>query len=172
MTSPNIRDFSVLVDTNVIIESHRTRSWEALTGALRIETVEDCVIETQTGFQMRREEETIDVGYLEASLFEIHQVSDEQRVELAIRTGGIALDRGEESLWSHALTYTDAWILCSPDKASLRCGVKLGLREKLVSLEGLLGSVGHHPKIALKRAYTKNWHDRETSKIVVEEYSY
>ena len=33
----------VLVDTNVILESHRVESWRALAGGYRLETVEDCV---------------------------------------------------------------------------------------------------------------------------------
>ena len=37
----------------------------------------------------------------------------------------------------------DAWILCGPDRASLRCGVRLGFRERLVSLERFLDDVGH-----------------------------
>lgn len=41
----------VLVDTNVILESYRVESWRALAGGYRVETVEECVMETQTGFQ-------------------------------------------------------------------------------------------------------------------------
>lgn len=99
----------VLVDTNVIIESHRTACWPALTGGLRIETVEDCVTETQTGFQSRRPERSISSIELLSSLFAAHRVSDQDRAELAIRTQGIALDRGEESLWAHALTRENGW---------------------------------------------------------------
>ena len=35
----------VLVDTNVIIEAHRTGAWRALAGGYVLETVEDCVTE-------------------------------------------------------------------------------------------------------------------------------
>ncbi len=45
------RGTPVLVDTNVIIESHRVGVWKALAGGYRVETVEDRVTETQTGFQ-------------------------------------------------------------------------------------------------------------------------
>ena len=51
------------------------------------------------------------------------------------------------------MTRTDAWVLCGPDKASLRCGVRLGYREQLVSLEGLLDDVGHRPGTALNKGY-------------------
>ena len=44
----------VPVDTNVILEAHRTGSWRALTGGYAVETVEDCVTETQKGFQRRQ----------------------------------------------------------------------------------------------------------------------
>jgi acetoin utilization deacetylase AcuC-like enzyme len=56
----------VLVDTNVILESHRIRAWASLAGGYRVETVEDCVTETQTGFQRRRPEQQIDAKALVA----------------------------------------------------------------------------------------------------------
>ena len=40
-------------------------------------------------------------------------------------------------------------ILCRPDRASFRCGVRLCFRERLVSLERLLDDVGHRPRIPL-----------------------
>ena len=44
------RGTPVLVDTMVIIESHRVGAWKALAGGYRVGTVEDCVTETQRGF--------------------------------------------------------------------------------------------------------------------------
>ena len=95
---------AVLVDTNTIIESHRTGAWQALSGGYRVETVEDCVTETQTGFQLRRPEQSIVASELRASLSAEHHVGDRERAELAVRIQGIALDGGEEALWAHALT--------------------------------------------------------------------
>lgn len=155
--SGKVTQKTVLVDTNVIIESDRTGTWYALAGGYQVETVEDCVTETQTGFQMRQPERSIDVNKLRASLACVHQVSDRQRDELKVRIQGIALDRGEESLWAHALVREDMWFLCGPDKASLRCGVRLGFRERIVSLEELLDDVGFRRKTALKRNYKKRW---------------
>lgn len=85
----------VLVDTNAIIESYRTDTWPALIGGYRMETVEDCVTETQTGFQLRRPEQSIAAKGLRESLAAEHHVSDGERAELAIRIQDIALDRGE-----------------------------------------------------------------------------
>ena len=156
----------VLVDTNVIIESHRVRAWKALTSGYRVETVEDCVTETQTGFQWRRREESIALGALREALGAEHAVSNRERAELAVRIAGLALDRGEESLWAHALGRDDAWCLCGPDRASLRCGLVLGLRDRIVSLEALLQGVGHRPKDALKAHYTRQWQEQALAELV------
>ena len=162
---------TVLVDTNAIIEAHRTGTWRALAGGYRVATVEDCVTETQTGFQLRKPEQSIAVSQLRASLATEHRVDDRQRAELAIRTQGIVLDRGEESLWAHALGREDGWLLCGPDRASLRCGVRLGFRDRIVSLEELLDDVGHRPRTALKRHYTKKWLEGVLVEILLAETS-
>ena len=162
---------SVFVDTNVILESHRVGSWRALTGGYRVETVEDCVTETQTGFQRRRPEQRINAGELRASLAAVHSVEDRERAELAIRAHDIILDRGEASLWAHALHRDEAWVLCGPDKASLRFGVRMGFRERLVSLERLLDDVGYRPRPSLRTAYTRGWLRRTLDELVVVERS-
>ena len=160
---------AVPVDTNVIIEAHRTRSWRALTGGCRVKTVEDCVAETQTGFQRRRRELQIDAGELRDTLKAVHSVGNRERAALAVRIPGIALDTGEASLWAHASGRDDAWVLCGPDRASLRCGVRLGYRDRLVSLEELLGDVGHRPRTALRTAYTMRWHERTLGELILME---
>ena len=159
----------VLVDTNVIIEAHRTNTWAALVGAYGVETVEDCVTETQTGYQRRTREQWIEVDGLRKALRAVHEVGDRERAELAVRIGGIALDRGEESLWAHALGRTEAWLLCGPDRASLRAGVRLEARDQLVSMEELLHKAGHRPQQALRLPYTRKWMDRVVSEMVVAE---
>ena len=126
--------------------------------------------ETQTGFQLRRNEETIDAAELQESLAAVHSVSVRERAELALRKRNIALDEGEEALWAHALGRSDLWLLCGPDRASLRCGVRLGHRERLASLEELLTYVGHRPPTGLRRPYTKKWHDRVVGQIYLEEW--
>ncbi len=160
---------TVLVDTNVILEAHRTGSWRALTGGYPVETVEDCVTETQTGFQRRRPERRIDQVALRERLAAVHAVSDLERAMLAITAGGIALDWGEASLWAHAHGRSDRWILCGPDKASLRCGVRLGRRDRLVSMEGLLDEIGHRPRTPLRPAYTQRWHQRAVGELMLAE---
>lgn len=161
----------VLVDTNAILESFRVGSWRALSGGYAVETVEDCIIETQTGFQRRSPEMQIDAAELRATLRAIHPVIDAQRAVVAVRAPDIALDVGERSLWAHALTRSDVWVLCGPDKASMRFGVRLGLKDRLIALETLLAGAGHRPKEALKPAYTAKWLDKLLGELFMSEGS-
>ena len=160
----------VLVGTNVIIEAHRTGAWAALVGTYGVETVEDCVIETQTGYHRRTLEHLIDARDLRASLTAVHDVTGSEHAELAVRISDIALDRCEESLWAHSLGRVGTWLLSGPDRANLRVAVRLGLRERLVSLEELLEKAGHSPKGRLRPAYTRKWMTRVVSLMVVAEF--
>ena len=157
----------VLVDTNVILECWRIGAWRALTGGYRVETVEDCVIETQTGFQRRRPEQQIDEAALRSSLAAVQKVGDAERAAAVVREPMFSfLDLGEQSLWAHALSRKDEWVLCGPDKASLRFGVRLGLRERLTALEALLRDAGHNAS-GLRPAYTSGWLARTLGEIVI-----
>lgn len=159
----------VLVDTNAILEGFRVGSWRALSGGYVVETVEDCLIETQTGYQRRSPELQIDEVELRATLKAIHPVIDAQRAVVALRAPDIALDVGERSLWAHALTRSDAWVLCGPDKASMRFGVRMGLKDRLIALERLLSDAGHHPKEALRPAYTAKWLEKLLGELFISE---
>lgn len=158
---------TLLVDTNVILECHRIGAWRALSRGYTVETVEDCVVETQTGFQRRKREEQIDNKELRASLAAVHDVADQARaVGLVSDPLFATLDLGEQSLWAHALGRKDVWMLCGPDKASMRFGIRCGFRDKLVALERLLKDAGYNPK-ALKTPYTTNWLDQALHQIVM-----
>lgn len=159
----------VLVDTNVILECWRVRGWRALARGYRVETVEDCVIETQTGFQRRRREQQIDAGLLQHSLAAVHRSETREFAALAVAAPDIVLDPGERALWAHAITRNDDWILCGPDKASLRFGIRLGFRERLVALGSLLDAVGYRPKEALRFNYTTAWLAQALNEIVLTE---
>lgn len=159
----------VLVDTNVILESYRIGAWRALSGGYPVETVEDCITETQTGFQRRRPEQMIDPAELRASMAAVHGVTDRELASVALKASDIALDTGERSLWAHALIRTDGWVLCGPDKASLRFGVRLGFRDRLFALEQLFDAAGYRPKQPLKTAYTSNWLATTLNELVISE---
>jgi hypothetical protein len=161
----------VLVDTNAILEGFRVGGWRALSGGYGVETVEECITETQTGYQRRNPAQQIDGAALRASLAAVHTVGDPELARVAVSATDIALDIGERSLWAHALTRSDAWVLCGPDKASLRFGVRLGFRERLVALEGLLEDVGFRPKIPLRLQYTRGWLDQALGELFMSERS-
>jgi hypothetical protein len=153
----------LLVDTNVILECWRVKAWRALAGGYgveTVETVEDCVIETQTGYQRRRAEQRIGLGALQTSLAAVHKVADAARAAAVLR----------DPLWAHALARADTWVLCGLDKASLRFGVRVGLRDRLVSLEDLLHDVGHRPG-TLRANYTSGWLLRTLAELVITEGS-
>ena len=79
------------------------------------------------------------------------------------------LDDGERALWAHAMSRQDAWVLCGPDKASLRIGIRLGLRDRLVSLERLLRDAGFQRTGDLKTAYTQKWQDQALAELAQRE---
>ena len=147
----------ILVDTNVILEAHRVHAWRALSRGYAVETVEECITETQTGFQNRALEQQIDPQQLRDDLSAVHSVGPQEFAALAPRTDDIRLDPGERELWAHTLGRKDNWMLCGPDKASLLCGIRLGCREWMVSLERLLEDAGHRLRRPLRDNYTKRW---------------
>jgi len=112
-------------------------------------------------------ESRIDEQELRRSFKAVHPVSDEQLAEVLLK-GGAALDAGERALWAHALSRTDeTWILCGPDRASMRFGYQAGMRARLVSLGGLFEEIGHRPKEALRAHFEKRWLEDVLSKLVL-----
>lgn len=166
------RPGSILIDTNAIIECWRVGAWRALAGGYAVETVEECVTETQTGYQRRRPEQQIPLVDLQASLSAIHNVSQAQMAAALLHDQELAtLDLGERTLWAHALARSDTWVLCGPDKASLRFGVRNGFRNRLAALEKLLDGVGFRPRIALKLQHTSKWTEATLGEFALAEAS-
>jgi hypothetical protein len=94
-------------------------------GGYGVETVEDRVIEARTGFARRRVEQQIDNAQLRASLAAVQQVGSKEHAAAAVRDPLFSsLDVGERSLWAHALTRSDAWVLRGPDNS---CILEIGL---------------------------------------------
>lgn len=156
---------AVLMDNNAISEACRVYGWNALVGRYRLETVEAIAVEAFTGYQHRP---TIDPREFKAQVA-VHNVPLGDQAAIALRATGIALDEGERDLWAHAVGRQDSWILCGPDRASIRFAVRLGLRDRLVSLEALFDQAGFRPRNPLKEAYTKKWLDTVAGQYVVEE---
>jgi len=62
------------MDTNVIIEAHRTRCWRAVVNAFNVETVEKCCEEAATGDKRRSGYVVVDVEAVKNSIL-IHPVT-------------------------------------------------------------------------------------------------
>lgn len=157
---------AVLVDTMVILEAHAKKCWAALAGGHKLETVEMCITETQTGNQQRDPEQNIDEKALRASLRSVHPVDHEALAEVLL-LGGASLHAGERHLWAHALTRNDAWVLCGPDIASLRFGYNAQMRNRIITLEELLADVGFRAQKALQSNYSKKFNDQLMSNFVL-----
>ncbi|MBA4165527.1 MAG: hypothetical protein C0510_13025 [Erythrobacter sp.] len=159
---------SVLLDNNAIGDAVDLRVWNGLLGAYdgQLETVAE--VEGEAGSYFRRKPNGTELMESIARLT-IHQVTPLERASLYTQLDGMALDAGEQDLWAHAHMRQDGWILCGPDKASLRAAVKLGLKDRLVSLEQLLKDAGLATK-GLREHQTKAWLDKTVGQIVVEEF--
>ncbi len=149
----------VLVDTNVIIEAHRTRCFTQLAQYFELHTVETVVVETQTGHQNRRPEETIDYALLRSQLRHVEDVTDLARIEFALAYPDAILDDGERDLLIYAgtLPAKDVWFLNSPDKAAIRFGHQRRWLDRFVSLEAMVNHLKLRPIDALKGNYTERW---------------
>ena len=68
------------------------------------------------------------------------------------------MDDGERDLFAHARARGDeAWLLCSPDKASVQAAVALGWGDRLRSLAALAARVGARPGTAFKSHFEEAW---------------
>lgn len=148
----------LLIDTNGIIEAVRTKCWNALTGQLQVETVEECRREARTG---NRNAENINVSEEDLDrLNEVHPVGRDDQAEFQLAyPDADGLDDGERDLLAHAygLPGGTVWRLCSPDKACIRAAVELEWTDRLCSLERLADEVGQRPDRPLRNHFSKRW---------------
>jgi len=144
----------VLLDNCAISACCEVGAWNALCGYFDLETVEQVASEAATGASHR---EIIDPTEFRSQVT-VHNVSRKARLEKQAEFAELAnLDDGERDLWVHALDRTGSWILCGPDTASIRFGVRAGHGDKLISLEELCRRMGYTPKKTLKSHQTSVW---------------
>ena len=117
----------VLMDTNVIIEAHRTKCWGAVVNAFKVETVEKCCEEAATGDKRRADYVVIDVEAMKKSAV-IHPVTLLELAELETRLAEPdRIDPGEKHLLAHALKKAAVWHVSASDRAAVNAGSELGL---------------------------------------------
>lgn len=162
----------ILVDTNVIIEAVRVGCWTAITGGLRIETVVACEEEAlATPRDAGSSYVPVESSDLER-LAAIHHVSDLERAGLRLAyPDAHGMDRGEHDLMAHLHGVDPRQrLLCSPDKASVRAAVRLGLGDQLCSLDELIGQVGARARTRLRRQFTRDWLRSFRTKVLLENH--
>ena len=153
----------ILMDTNAIIESHRTNCFRQAAGRYRLETCETCVAETQRGKDRK--------GYVPVSEDElrkqvaVHALTQTERVEVALQPGFMELDPGERELVALLVLRKEPWRICTPDKAAIRLLHACGHLDGLVSLEELAKRAGSHPNPKLKENYTQRWQSEWSTKL-------
>lgn len=155
----------VLIDTNVIFEAHRLNCWKALSSHFKLHTVDKVIEETQTGFQKRSPEQTIDLANLQASFAHIERVTDLQVIEFDMSNEGNPLDAGEKALmiYAHSLEQK-VWFLNSPDKASIKYACSKGWSDRLTSLDAMIKHLNLRLKQGLKQNYMDAWLAQEKLK--------
>lgn len=154
----------ILVDTMIIIECHLHGCWTALANAHHLETVEKCVEETQTGKLVRSPQHTPNERQLRSTLKNVHTVS-EAELAIVLLNNGDAIHAGEQQLWAHALTRTDDWRLCGPDRGSYRFGYDMGLKSKLISLQELFTLRNMPYPATLDQHYGSSWHGKQITDL-------
>jgi hypothetical protein len=158
----------VLVDTNILIEAHRTGCLTALCAHHHVVSVNKCIEESQTGYGNRSPEETIPLDVLRSSLAEINAVSEIEIAALELQLpSGPYLDEGDNHLLAHAIARKDFYLLCGPDKAMVRAAYKLAFIERLVSLDQL-ATEAHIAGRQVKRLrpnFKTQWLEEERVKV-------
>ena len=159
------RDQIVLVDTNVIIEAHRVRSWDAVTGWFSVETVDECAVEAGSGDSRKCGYVFVDVKQLRKKIM-VHKV--ERKIVLAAELTNerfSELDPGEKELLAFAIQYEKAWLLCSPDRACMGLMHELSFLNRLVSLETMQRKAGLNKQ--LRENFTEKWLKKRRTEFII-----
>ena len=158
----------VLVDTNVILEAHRTGCWAPISQYFDLHTVDKVIEETQTGFQNRSNEQTIDEVALRASFSNIASINNGQRAEFNLAHNHPTLDDGERDLLVYAESLPNTvWFLNSPDMAAVRFVHGRGWIDRLVSLEVMASHLKARLGEDLRGNYTERWLSGKRTSLIL-----
>ena len=158
----------VLVDTNVILEAHRTGCWAPISQYFDLHTVDKVIEETQTGFQNRSIEQTIDEAALRASFSNIATINNVQRATFNLAHNHPTLDDGEGDLLVYAVSLPNTvWFLNSPDMAAVRFVHGRGWIDRLVSLEVMASHLKARLGADLRNNYTERWLSGKRTNLIL-----
>ncbi|MFT4926823.1 MAG: hypothetical protein ACI8WB_002922 [Phenylobacterium sp.] len=152
----------LILDTNVIIEAHRTGGLSAICGGFSIHCVEKVIEETQTGHQKRKPEFNINENLLRDKFTCIVTI-DEDDVEDAMEDleGFETIHAGEQHLISYIansmIQNDNVWFVSSPDSAAMKVMVKAGWKDNIVSLEKAYNIIRFRPQKPLEDHFKTKW---------------
>lgn len=152
-----------MLDTNVIIEAHRTGCWNAVAKGFALETTKECAEEARRGNKR-------DPNYVAVELSgKSNVVTVEPSWYDAVKARSVffsLLQRGEQELLVYAYHDRSLQWASTADTAAVRAGYELGVLDRFVALEELAALVGARPK--LRRHFTLAWLSRLRTELQLE----
>jgi hypothetical protein len=154
----------VFVDTNVLLAAFPAGAWSRFAGAYRVETVEKCLEETQTGDPLTPGRVNIPLGELKGGLAAIHALSKNDLASFVLKYPKLqTLDDGERHLLAWLLAHEKPspnvlWVTTADKAAIVACGA-LNWLDAVVSFEKLLRDCGtpHEALARLGVQYKEAW---------------
>jgi len=165
----------IFVDTNIILESFRTDTWNVLCTQYAVETVEKCIEEALTGNPNNPGHIAISNIKLTEGLSDRHNPTKQDITNLMLQhpqTQGI--DDGELHLfaWLYAqnILANELILISTADKAAIVSTGLLGWLDSVTSLEYLLNNAGVSNKQNknLKNHYREKWLSNVKTQIKLE----
>jgi len=151
------RGGKVYLDSNAIIEAHRTKCWKALANEFELHTVTRCQQEVLAGKRGKGHVE-VEADSLKNRIT-IHHVEQRRVVAFSLEIEGqlFDVDGGERELLAHALQDPDAWFLCGPDNASMHALNFFRQLNRAISLEAMCRAGKIQTAQQFKNNYTERW---------------
>jgi hypothetical protein len=155
-----------MLDTNVIIEAHRTRCWNAVVKGFALETTKECADEAGRGDQS----DPLYVAVQVSQMSQVVTVDPAWHEPVKARSVFFSLlQPGEQELLVYAYHDQSLPWASTADTAAVRAGHELGLLDRFVTLEELARLVGARPN--LRRHFTNAWLSRLRTELKLESLS-
>ena len=161
----------VFVDTNIIIEAHRTGCWEAIckNRSLEVATVEACAEEALAHGEQAPKSKQIPPRFLRSKYVARHEVTPALQAAWKLRLTELEpeyqhdgdLGDGERDLLAWLILReqpSEEVLLATADGLALAFAHQFGLLEYTISLQGMIKQFKiRSPRARLRRHYTNHW---------------
>lgn len=156
----------VYLDTCVILAAHRAGCWRALAPRFSLHTTQVCRAELTQGNPKDPHYIAVDMQAFDQTVT-IHLTTTELAATAALQTSVLFdIDAGERDLLAWGIAQPDALLLTTGDRAAILAACRLGLQDKLISLEELARDAGLHKP--LPKQFTKAWLSEVRTKFLME----